>query len=95
MFILGDVFIRSFYTIFDFENKELSLTVNKNAKDMARIQDPESLGPFIWTYLGVATAWLVISVAVVHKIASMNLKQMKVRVQATYFNSQKENKVQG
>jgi hypothetical protein len=31
MYLLGDIFIRNFYSVFDYENKEVGLALNKNS----------------------------------------------------------------
>jgi hypothetical protein len=51
MFLLGDVFLRNFYSVFDFDNQEISLAINKHAKHVVGIRDPSVLGKdylFYW-----------------------------------------------
>lgn len=39
LYILGDVFIRSFYSVFDYDYNEVSLGINKNSKNLVDIND--------------------------------------------------------
>jgi hypothetical protein len=38
MFLLGDVFLRNFYSVFDYENNKVSLGINLHSKDFVGIK---------------------------------------------------------
>ena len=40
MFLLGDVFLRNFYSVYDFENLLVYLAVNLHSKDVVGYGDP-------------------------------------------------------
>lgn len=40
MFLLGDVFLRSFYSVFDYDNQQVHLAVNEHAKEYVAIHKP-------------------------------------------------------
>lgn len=40
-FIFGQLFLKHFYTVYNYENEQISLGVNINSKDVVRMYNPE------------------------------------------------------
>lgn len=40
MILLGDVFLRNFYSVYDWDNSQVQLAINKDAADRVDIRDP-------------------------------------------------------
>lgn len=50
MFLLGDVFLRNFYSVFDYDNQLVYLAVNKHAEDYVAISRPTHQHLFLGYY---------------------------------------------
>ena len=50
MFLLGDVFLRNFYSVYDFENLLVYLAVNKHSETVVGYGDPATKGGNIFIY---------------------------------------------
>lgn len=51
MFLLGDVFLRNFFSVYDFDNQELSLAINKHSEKYAGIREASELGNPVIFYI--------------------------------------------
>jgi len=67
MFLLGDVFLRNFYSVYDYENLQVQLAVNKNTQYVGYITDfvgPSKINNFIMSsaiLILTAVLYLIIS----------------------------------
>ena len=50
MFLLGDVFLRNFYSVFDYDNNSIMLGVNLHSKEYVGIKKQSSI---VWVYLTI------------------------------------------
>lgn len=53
MFLLGDTFLRNFYSVYDFENQSVKLAVNKHAEGYVRIVERQSKSYIYWIIMAV------------------------------------------
>lgn len=56
MFLLGDVFLRNFYSVYDLTEQKVSLALNLHAKDYAGIGEYQ--GSFLWYLLAMCIAMI-------------------------------------
>ena len=59
MFLLGDTFLRGFFSVYDFENQMVQLGVNIHAKDYVKITAAKD---FRIVYFGIIGGSLVVSI---------------------------------
>ena len=50
MFLLGDVFLRNFYSVYDFENLLVYLAVNKHSEHTVGYGDPATKGGNVFVF---------------------------------------------
>jgi len=78
MFLLGDVFLRQFYSEYDFEDQSVKLAVNVHAQSYVSITDRESPLP-LFLYAAGATVFICLIAYVIITIRIKN--QMKLKKQ--------------
>ena len=90
MFLLGDVFLRNFFSVYDFEKQELSLAINKHSEGYAGIRETTVLGNPIIFY--ITCVWLISAVSgvIYKKFVDQMKSRMKARIDIMeYFNPDK------
>jgi hypothetical protein len=83
MFLLGDTFLRNFYSVYDFETKSVWLAANLHAKDIVRISDRKDQRQ---TYLIVMSIAALLSL-VIFIAVSIKHNKKQVRHEASKFLS--------
>ena len=81
MFLLGDVFLRNFYSVYDFEEQEISLAINKHAEDLVGVRDPSVLGKDFLFYCLVSPTVGCITFLITWLGTKMLRKRMENRVE--------------
>lgn len=76
MFLLGDVFLRQFYSEYDFENQSVKLAVNVHAQAYVSIGNIENPLPF---FLYIAAGAFMLSLILYALCSSRLKKQMKLK----------------
>lgn len=80
MFLLGDVFLRNFYSVYDFQKQMVRLAVNVNAASYAGIGNPIPIGVIFLTYTLVCLGVILLSILALKLILKKNHKGMLERV---------------
>lgn len=66
MFLLGDAFLRNFYSVYDYEHQAVQLAVNTHSKDIARIYKLPS--PYVGYFVTMALVFLTCAGAYKHMV---------------------------
>ena len=53
MYLLGDVFLRNFYSVYDYDRQSVSFGVNIHAKDQASMFELTTSYKNVWTFLAI------------------------------------------
>lgn len=80
MFLLGDVFIRNFYSIFDYENQQVKLALNKHAQDQAGVYSGEKYGLPALFYIWIMVLVYAVSLYIFVIIKNYMTNKMYARV---------------
>ena len=70
MYLLGDVFLRNFYSVYDFEQQSVKLGVNQHSKDHASIQKRDPAWQNMLIYLSLMSITCLLLFIAFHKITS-------------------------
>lgn len=76
MFLLGDVFLRNFYSVFDYDNQLVYLAVNKHSEEYVSITRPSH----VHLYLGSYGFALMASVLLFRVISTRLNRDMRVKL---------------
>jgi hypothetical protein len=80
MFLLGDVFLRNFYSVYDFENLLVYLAVNVHSKDVVGYGDPPTKHGNILVFTVVMMGIVICSFYLTKMITINNHCKMLIRV---------------
>jgi len=81
MFLLGDVFLRNFFSVYDFDKQELSLAINKHSAKYAGIRDTTDLGNPIIFYI-TCVMFISATSGVIYKVfVDQMTARMKARIE--------------
>mmetsp|Transcript_6911 Transcript_6911/g.11651 ORF Transcript_6911/g.11651 Transcript_6911/m.11651 type:complete len:87 (+) Transcript_6911:238-498(+) len=85
MYLLGDIFIRNFYSTFDFDKKEIRLAVNIHSKDFAKIIDARErnqilkLVLILLLFIGLTYGAFVILTKIMDKRMRARVQRSKIK----------------
>ena len=79
LFILGDVFLRHFYSVYDYENAQVRLAVNSHSVGKVDIYSHDQIVQVL-IYMGIFILILIASVIGVCCITSQMRRNMEIRV---------------
>lgn len=79
LFILGDVFLRNFYSVFDYKNQKVSVAINRHAQDDVRIYVSQHNQVIVFYVLSMLF-FIVVTVIIGLRCASNMHKKMMSRV---------------
>ena len=87
MFLLGDVFLRNFYSVYDFRNQKVRLAVNEHSRNDVSIHPVLSRAIAFWEYTGIMLVICIISIVALVKISKRDSELMLKRVHNEFILS--------
>lgn len=80
MFLLGDVFLRNFYSVYDFYNQKVRLAANLHSYDRVGVTPPVGRGLIFCIYSGVLVGTILVTLLFSKLILKRNEAKMLDRV---------------
>lgn len=88
MFLLGDIFLKNFYSVYDFDEWAISFAVNRHAENVVGIGGTNELGRSFLFYCLMSPVLAGMTYYLLRRVTKMLRKKMKIRAQLDFEKEQ-------